>query len=194
MDSWLGGLIRRRIEHMFEVVEVPVPVGAADVAVFARDLRCLTADGEAGLVEGIAALEDLKSAAAAAQARLAVALDRAVRARQAAAGVPAEQRGRGVAAQVALARRESPVTGGRHLGLARALVTEMPHTLQGLADGRLSEWRESCLVSWKTNRHLLFSTMRGAYSRTRRYGYYAELGCCFGPYWSRRGGVGVYAA
>jgi len=131
---------------MFEAIEVPVPVAAADVAVFAGDLRCLTADGEAGLVEGIAALEDLKSAAAAAQARLTVELDRAVRARQAAAGVPVEEQGRGVAAQVALARRESPVAGSRHLGLAKALVAEMPHTLSALAGGRLSEWRATLLV------------------------------------------------
>lgn len=56
--------------------------------------------GESELVEGIAVLERLKSAAAARQARLAAALDASRRAAEAAAGVPAERRGRGVAAEV----------------------------------------------------------------------------------------------
>ena len=47
---------------------------------------------------------------------------------------------------MALARRESPVAGGRHLGLASALVHEMPHTHAALATGRLSEWRATLLV------------------------------------------------
>ena len=65
---------------------------------------------------------------------------------RAARGVPAAERGRGVAAQVALARRESPSRGGRYLGLARALTAEMPHTLAALSAGRLSEWRATLLV------------------------------------------------
>ena len=101
---------------------------------------------ESDLVAGIAALERLKAAAAARQARLAVALDTARRAAEAAAGVPAARRGRGVAAEVALARRDSPVRGGRHLGFARALVNEMPHTLAALEAGALSEWRATIVV------------------------------------------------
>ena len=54
--------------------------------------------------------------------------------------------GRGVAAQVALARRDSPVKGGRHLGLAKALVHEMPHTLAALERGLISEWRATLVV------------------------------------------------
>ena len=57
------------------------------------------------------------------------------------AGVPARERGRGIAAQVALARRDSPARGSRHLGLARALTGEMPHTMEHLAAGRITEWR-----------------------------------------------------
>ena len=53
------------------------------------------AAGESALVEGIAALERLKAAAAARQARLAVALDTARRAAEADRGVPAVRRGRG---------------------------------------------------------------------------------------------------
>jgi ABC-type uncharacterized transport system ATPase subunit len=95
--------------------------------------------GESELVEGIAAMERLKAAAAARQARLAAALDAARRTAEAAAGVPAERRGRGVAAEVALARRDSPARGSRHLGFAKALVNEMPHTLAALEAGALSE-------------------------------------------------------
>ena len=62
------------------------------------------------------------------------------------AGTPAEQLGAGVGAQVALARRESPAKGGRLLGLAEALVTEMPRTLAALEAGQLSEWRATLLV------------------------------------------------
>ncbi|EHB53632.1 HNH nuclease [Mycolicibacterium rhodesiae JS60] len=102
--------------------------------------------GESALVERIAELERLKSAASAAQARLAVALDAARRSAEAAAGVPAAKRGRGVAAEVALARRDSPARGGRHLGLAKALVYEMPHTLAALESGALSEWRATIVV------------------------------------------------
>jgi hypothetical protein len=101
---------------------------------------------ESALVERIAVLERLKSAAAAGQARAAAALDGSRRAAEAAAGVPSVRRGRGVATEVALARRDSPVRGGRHLGLAKALVHEMPHTLAALERGVLSEWRATILV------------------------------------------------
>ncbi len=50
------------------------------------------------------------------------------------------------AAQVALARRESPARGSRFPGLANALVTEMPHTLAALDTGQLNEWRATLLV------------------------------------------------
>ncbi|UYY80883.1 HNH endonuclease [Arthrobacter sp. YA7-1] len=100
----------------------------------------------AELIDQLRGLEDLKSAAAAAQARIAVAFDAVQRSADAAAGVPADERGRGVAAQVALARRESPAKGSRLLGLAKALVTEMPRTLAALESGRLNEWRATLLV------------------------------------------------
>ena len=75
-----------------------------------------------------------------------MAFDLLQRREQAAAGVPAEQLGAGVGAQIALARRESPAKGGRLLGLAKALVTEMPHTLAALETGQLNEWRATLLV------------------------------------------------
>jgi hypothetical protein len=102
--------------------------------------------GQAALVERIAALERLKSAAAAEQARATAALDTARRTAEAAAGIPAARRGRGLASELALARRDSPHRGNRHLGFARALVHEMPHTLAALATGVLSEWRATLIV------------------------------------------------
>ncbi len=100
----------------------------------------------AGIIDRIRELEDRKSAASAEQARLAVAFDLLQRREQARLGVPAEKLGAGIGAQIALARRESPAKGGRLLGLAKALVTEMPHTLAALQTGQLNEWRATLLV------------------------------------------------
>ena len=103
------------------------------------------ADEEA-LTARIAELERVKSAAAAGQAIAAAALDVSRRASEAAAGVIAAKRGRGVASEVALARRDSPARASRHLGFAKALVYEMPHTLVVLQSGILSEWRATLIV------------------------------------------------
>ena len=51
-----------------------------------------------------------------------------------------------MASEVALARRDSPARGGRHLGFAKALVHEMPHTLAALECGAPSEWRATLIV------------------------------------------------
>ncbi|MDT7763555.1 MAG: hypothetical protein QOC63_2975, partial [Mycobacterium sp.] len=94
---------------------------------------------QSALIDEIARLERVKSAAAADQARATVALDELRRADEAAAGVPRAKQGKGVASEVALARHDSPARGGRHLGFAKALVREMPHTLAALQCGALSE-------------------------------------------------------
>ncbi|MET0900307.1 MAG: DUF222 domain-containing protein, partial [Mycobacterium sp.] len=101
---------------------------------------------EAGIITRIAELERRKSADAAEQARLAVALDTARRTAEEAAGMAARRRGRGVGSEIALARRDSPNCGNRHLGFAKALVHEMPHTLAALEAGQLSEWRATLIV------------------------------------------------
>ena len=98
------------------------------------------------LINEIREMEDEKSALSARQARLSVAFDLVQRRKQAAAGMPADQLGAGVAAQIALARRESPAKGGRLLGLAKALVTEMPRTLAALEAGQVNEWRATLIV------------------------------------------------
>ena len=157
-----------RIEHMFEYVSSqehrPEGAAARGSAMVHRWVELLadqsgqggrvpcteqeegTGLGDAELIDRIRALEDLKAAAAAAQARAAAAFDASQRQKQAAAGVRREDLGRGVASQIALARRESPSRGGRLLGFAKALTAEMPYTLQALSDGKISEWRATLLV------------------------------------------------
>jgi 5-methylcytosine-specific restriction endonuclease McrA len=100
----------------------------------------------AGLIDSIRALEQLKAAASAAQARATALFDAITRQAQAAAGVKADQLGKGVGAQIGFARRESPHRGTRMLGLARILTREMPHTLHALTLGVISEWRATLLV------------------------------------------------
>jgi hypothetical protein len=72
--------------------------------------------------------------------------DQSQRAVAAAARVPAARQGRGIAAQVALARRESPHRGQRHLGLATVLRREMPCVLRALRAGRITEWKATLAV------------------------------------------------
>lgn len=102
------------------------------------------ADGP-GLIDQLRDLEGLKSAAAAKQAELAVLFDAWQRREQAEAGVPAQEQGAGVGAQVALARGESPAKGARLLGLAKALAG-MPHAAAALRSGQLNEWRATLVV------------------------------------------------
>ena len=137
-----------RIEHMSETALVVDEQPTAEVVTaWTQALAGLEdAVSDAERVDQLRALEELKSAAAAAQARVTVAFDRSQRADQEAAGVSARRVGAGVAAQVALARRDSPVKGARHLGLAHALVEEMPHTLRALERGQISEWRATLVV------------------------------------------------
>lgn len=104
------------------------------------------APANAQRVDLLRELEELAGAVASAQARLAAELDSATRAERAERGVPLDRQAAGVAAQVALARRVSPVRGSQYLGLAKALIAEMPHTMSALAHGRLSEWRATLLV------------------------------------------------
>jgi hypothetical protein len=96
---------------------------------------------EAENIDRLRLLEDLKGICAAAQAREAAALDESRRAAEAARGIPAAQRGRGVPNEIALARRDGPWHGSRHLGLAHALVNELPRTMVALQKGAISEWR-----------------------------------------------------
>lgn len=102
---------------------------------------------DAGRIDRIAALERLKGAIAAAQARESVEFRRSQLAAQRAAGVRREQLGRGIAGQIGLARKESPHRAGRMLTMATTLVEEMPHTMAALTRGEVSEWRASIVTT-----------------------------------------------
>jgi hypothetical protein len=111
-------------------------LGEIDVSVFDEETAL-------GL---ITSLERLKHGASAMQARLSVRVDELVRERQRAEGEPADRFGTGAGAQIALARLESPHRGGRHLGLAKTLVREMPSTLASMERGEVSEWRATIVA------------------------------------------------
>ncbi|HWI43986.1 MAG TPA: DUF222 domain-containing protein [Nocardioides sp.] len=99
-----------------------------------------------GLVDLIAGLEEVKSAGCAVQAEAAVAFDAVRRREQAAAGVPAHRQGRGIANEVALARKEAPARGQVLLGLGKVLTAELVHTLARLRDGSLNEFRATLIA------------------------------------------------
>ena len=117
-----------------------------------------TVTDDAARIDLIGELETLTRAAAAAQAALSAAFDASQRQKQADAGIRPDRRHRGIADQVALARKESPHRGRQHLGLAKVLVAEMPHTWAAFRAGRITEHRATVLVretaclTWRTAR------------------------------------------
>jgi len=118
------------------------------------------------LVELIAGLERLKNAAAALQARASIQLRRLREGEAAEEGRTVRTVARSVAAEVALARRESPHKGAQLLGLAAVLASEMPFTEAAFAAGEISEWRAT-LVARET----------ACLSREDRVALDAELSC-----------------
>ncbi len=120
---------------------------ATIVADWARRLDSPSPDlHDAGRIDLIRALEELKCAAEAMQAAVSADFDASQRADQAARGIPKERQGRGIAAQVALARRESPHRGQQHLGLAKILRDELPHTMAAFRAGRITEWKATIVA------------------------------------------------
>ena len=134
-----------------------------------------TESSEEELRAAVERFEHLKSAAAAAQARATALWSTKRREHEAAAGVPAAKQGRGLGSEVALARSEAPVRGGTLLGLATALVHEMPYTLAALESGALSEWRATLIVRESAclsahDRRLLDARLCQDQSRLRGWG------------------------
>lgn len=87
-------------------------------AAFVAALGAADLDGlsDAQRIDELTALESVKAAAAARQARVTDAFARSQRARLVAAGSSADEVSRSVCAQVGLARRDSPTKGNRHVG------------------------------------------------------------------------------
>jgi hypothetical protein len=109
-------------------------------------VRASCPDDDPGRVGLMRALEELKCAAEGLQAELAVEIDTSMRERAAEQGVPEARRAQGVAAEVALARRESLHRGQQHLGLAKVLRAELPFTREALRAGRITEWRATVIA------------------------------------------------
>ncbi len=129
----------------------------ADVRALVASLAAPPAAGDDGVrIDRIRVLEELKSAAAAAQARETAAFAASQRLEQAAAGVPGERVGRGIAAQVGLARRVSPFHATRYVGWASILTRELPGTFAALQAGQISEWRAMIVAretAWLSRPH-----------------------------------------
>jgi hypothetical protein len=133
---------------------LPAPAGPAGVPLGVAAVRGWTSAllsvprtlDDAERIDMLRALEELTCAAAGAQVVVTADFEASQRAEQAAAGVPVARQGRGVASQVALARRESPHRGQQHLGMAKVLPGEMPHTLHALRAGLITEYRAKVLL------------------------------------------------
>lgn len=116
-----------------------------------RAWRSQLADAHQGLndeerIDMIRYLEELKCAAEAAQAVITADFDASQRNQAAKAGEPADCQGRGIAAQIALARRESPHRGQQQHGLSKVLHTELPCTLAAFRAGKIPEHKATIIV------------------------------------------------
>lgn len=147
------------VEDMFDTL-IPQPSrrGPGPAAVGLRRVReqvlgTETAPDEAGLIDQIDELERLKASAASVQARLTVDLDARRQAAREARLLLDEEKHRGphpdsgLGREIGLARHESPHEGRRKLGLARALLHDLPETLAALERGDLNERRAQIIAS-----------------------------------------------
>ena len=90
-------------------------------------------------IDRIAALEELTSACAAAQARETLTFDMLRRNREAEDGVSSKKQGRGLGAEVALARKVSRSRGDALLKFSRTLLMDLPNTYAAMKGGDISE-------------------------------------------------------
>ena len=109
-------------------------------------------------IDRISLLEQVKAAAAAAQAAEIVQFARSQVAAQREAGVDYRKLGQGIADQIGLATKTGPWHGARKLTLARDLTHELPATFDLLARGEISEYVAQ-LVATETS-HLDADTRR----------------------------------
>lgn len=137
---------------MFEVGEVMVKaptegaftIGADSIRWFLDQLD--NAINSPDPLAEVRALEELKNAVSARQARATVVAHEAQRRRDRERGLSAAETARVVGSQVALARRQAPSQGSRFLGLAHAVVEEMPFTFDALRAGVISEYDATGVV------------------------------------------------
>ena len=109
-----------RIEHMFDLGMQTATLDAARVREWVHEVARASSPADDGSrLDLVSALEELKCAAEGLQGDLAVDVDASMRERAADRGVPSARQGQGVAAEIALARRESLHRGQRYLGCVR---------------------------------------------------------------------------
>jgi hypothetical protein len=101
---------------------------------------------DAERIDRVAALERVRGAIAAAQARETAEFADSQLAGQSAAGVPDSRRGRGIAEQIGFARRMSPAAAARQISLARVWRLDLPAVLAQLRRGHTSEWAASIVA------------------------------------------------
>ena len=122
-------------------------LSTGEITAMIADLAGPDTDGsDADRIDRLTALERLKSAAAAAQARITDTFAASQRATLISNGTDSRDARRSVCAQIGLARRDSPHKGNRHVGLAHTLVHEMPGVLRALEKGETSEWRATLIA------------------------------------------------
>lgn len=109
--------------------------------------EAITVDDLEGLLAETRALEEAKNAITARQARLTVAAHQRQRQLDTPRGIDRATTARKVGSDVAFARRSSPHLGSRLLGLAYAVVNEMPNTFAALAAGVIGERDATALVA-----------------------------------------------
>src|SRR5215204_4738261 len=148
------------------------------------DLAAAVADNtlasDAVRIDRIALLEKLRAATAALQAAETVRLAQSQVAEQLVADVHPTAVGRGIAEQIGLACRISPVVAARRRNTARALCLELPDTYSQLAAGELSERVAETVVA--ETRHLDPETRRQVDAQLQlagisRMGFKAAVGC-----------------
>ncbi|MDN5742055.1 MAG: DUF222 domain-containing protein, partial [Yaniella sp.] len=131
--------------------------GAARMAEVRAMLDMLDpADTEAQLIDRIRRVKDVMAAMTAVQAEDAAELEALRHENEKARGVPKARRGNGLAAELGLARGQSPARGTKYLTLARMLEDDMPHTKNALALGQINEERAQAVVnevSWLAPEH-----------------------------------------
>lgn len=117
-----------------------VPAVLTEIHRWRRSLSELPpAKTEEEAIDRNAALEELNSASAAAQARETLTFDMLRRNREAEDGVASEKQGRGLGTEIALARRVSRSRGDGLLKFSRTLLMDLPRTYAAMKSGDISE-------------------------------------------------------
>lgn len=115
----------------------------ADLLAGAPSSEQLSALPDSTQIDLVAALESAKASLSAVQARAEVAFRDAQLEEQRRLGVPRKDLGRGIADQLALARRITPKQASDQLTFHRVPVESLPRTLRLLEGGRISDWGAS---------------------------------------------------